>query len=175
MPAVLKVVCAGKNRRRLRSWFPLVCCCFVFPTTGVYLTGYWNLLCRCLYTKGCEIVFVHACTLKAASPLEWRIALYLYIKIINNNNNKNYWELRFWVWRESMSMINSVICRWSDVKTVLCMMLMLVERWGPATGCGDYSLVHCGRTQVNLGGNSSREEGPFRCCMGEGGKWSNGW
>ena len=73
---------------------------------------------------------------------------------------------------------------------LLCMMWVLVERWGPATGCGDCGLVHCGKTPVNLGRNSGREdgpfrqyrgekgsevmdgseEGPFRHCMGEGGK-----
>ena len=45
-----------------------------------------------------------------------------------------------------------------------------MERWGQATGCGDCGLVHCGKTQVNLGRKSGREEGPFKHCMGEEGK-----
>ena len=34
-----------------------------------------------------------------------------------------------------------------DVKTVMYMILMFMERWGPAAGCGGCSLVDSGRTQ----------------------------
>ena len=34
------------------------------------------------------------------------------------------------------------------VKTIIYITLMFMERWGPAAGCGDCSLVDSGRTQV---------------------------
>ena len=35
-----------------------------------------------------------------------------------------------------------------DVKTVMYMILMFMERWGPAAGCGGCGLVDSGRTRV---------------------------
>ena len=36
----------------------------------------------------------------------------------------------------------------ADVVKTIYMILMFMERWGPAAGCGDCSLVDSGRTQV---------------------------
>ena len=49
------------------------------------------------------------------------------------------------------------------------MILMFMERWGPAAGCGDCGLVDSGRTRVKGLKKQRREEVPLGDCAGKEG------